>query len=211
MYKLSNTSKMPGKSWSLPASRCQMGSALAKVKGSVCSKCYARKGSYCYPSVENVRQVNYAHYIENPSNFYEELKTLIETEYLKTRVAYFRWFDSGDLVSTDMLESIIKLAIDLPYIQFWLPTKEYNMVKSVTDNLLLLNKQLPVNIAIRLSVFMIDGDYFKFDPSMKDILQSRVISLETTPYEDEIVCYGNCVSCNYSCWDATQSIAYPQH
>ena len=41
---LSNPSKMPGKAYSIPASRCNVGSRLAKVKGSVCEGCYALKG-----------------------------------------------------------------------------------------------------------------------------------------------------------------------
>ena len=40
------TSKMPGLSYSLPAWECKTGSKLRKIKGSVCSMCYALKGNY---------------------------------------------------------------------------------------------------------------------------------------------------------------------
>ena len=50
---LSNVSKMPGKSISLDAFECKTGSKLAKIKGSVCFDCYARKGMYRMPNVRN--------------------------------------------------------------------------------------------------------------------------------------------------------------
>ena len=43
---LSDTSKMPGKSWGINADRCKTGFKLAKVAGSICSICYAQKGFY---------------------------------------------------------------------------------------------------------------------------------------------------------------------
>ena len=50
---LTYTTKMPGPSYNTPASRCQVGSALRKIPGSVCSSCYALKGNYKrFPKVE---------------------------------------------------------------------------------------------------------------------------------------------------------------
>ena len=43
---LSRPSKMPSYAWSISARRCNVGSKLAKVKGSVCEGCYALKGRY---------------------------------------------------------------------------------------------------------------------------------------------------------------------
>ena len=53
IVKLSNTSKMPCKSWGIPASSCKTGAKLRKVKGSVCSGCYAHKGAYSWKAVKN--------------------------------------------------------------------------------------------------------------------------------------------------------------
>jgi hypothetical protein len=211
MYKLSKTSKMPGKSWSTPSSECQTGALLSKIKDSVCSKCYAKRGSYMYPAVKTLRQNNYDHYIANPSNFFEEMKTIIQAEYLKTGVAYFRWFDSGDLYSMEMLIDIIRIAYALPHMVFWLPTKELTKLSTVIKDLASRDITIPDNLAIRLSVFMIDADYFTLDSHMKDVLQTRVISKDTTPLESEIVCYGDCISCNYACWDIRKNVAYVKH
>ena len=54
---LGRPSKMPGFSTSLSAFDCKVGSKLAKVEGSVCSKCYAFNGNYRYPGVKNAHQL----------------------------------------------------------------------------------------------------------------------------------------------------------
>jgi hypothetical protein len=42
---LSATTKMPCKSFNLPAWECKTGSKLAKIPGTVCHGCYAMKGN----------------------------------------------------------------------------------------------------------------------------------------------------------------------
>ena len=49
---LSDTSKMPCKSYNLPAANCRVGSQLTKLSGSVCSDCYALKGRYVFPKTQ---------------------------------------------------------------------------------------------------------------------------------------------------------------
>ena len=53
---LSKPSKMPGTSFSIPAQRCVTGSVLAKIPGSVCYDCYALKGAYIWPIVQNAME-----------------------------------------------------------------------------------------------------------------------------------------------------------
>ena len=43
---LTQTSKMPCKSVSLPTESCQTGFKMAQIPGSICSSCYADKGFY---------------------------------------------------------------------------------------------------------------------------------------------------------------------
>ena len=49
---LSQTSKMPCKSWGISAKACKTGGKRAKVEGTVCHGCYALKGAYVWPVVE---------------------------------------------------------------------------------------------------------------------------------------------------------------
>ena len=53
---LSDTSKMPGKSWGINADHCKTGFKLAKIAGTICSVCYAQKGFYTlYPAVKRAQ------------------------------------------------------------------------------------------------------------------------------------------------------------
>ena len=53
---LSATTKMPCKSFNLPAWECKTGSKLAKIPGTVCHGCYAMKGNYTrFPSVKKAQ------------------------------------------------------------------------------------------------------------------------------------------------------------
>ena len=55
---LSQTSKMPCKSWGISAKECKTGGKLAKVEGTVCHGCYALKGAYVWPVVEKAHAQN---------------------------------------------------------------------------------------------------------------------------------------------------------
>ena len=57
--KLSTPSKMPGYAYGIPAKHCPVGSALVKIKGSVCSSCYALKGRYVFPNVQNAQKIRF--------------------------------------------------------------------------------------------------------------------------------------------------------
>src|SRR5205823_179293 len=48
---LSKPSKMPEYGYSIPATRCQVGSRLQSVRGSVCQRCYALDNRFRMPNV----------------------------------------------------------------------------------------------------------------------------------------------------------------
>ena len=50
--KLMYPSKMDVPSWGIPATRCCIGSALAGIPGSTCASCYALKGTFLFPNVQ---------------------------------------------------------------------------------------------------------------------------------------------------------------
>ena len=43
---------MPCPSWGISAARCRVGMALARREGTVCSGCYAMKGTYGFTNVQ---------------------------------------------------------------------------------------------------------------------------------------------------------------
>ena len=136
---LSQTSKMPGLSYSIDPRACKTGSKLRQDPDSPCSKCYAMKGRYGFPNVRNALE--------------RRLKTITDPEWvnamvavlikkMKPEVPYFRWFDAGDIQNRRHFRKMMKIATMLPWINFWLPTQEHDMIK---------DEDVPENVTVRIS------------------------------------------------------------
>jgi hypothetical protein len=84
---LGSVSKMPGRSYSISASKCITGSKLVKIEGSVCAGCYALdRGNYQYPSVKTSHERHLAS-IAGP-HWSAALAFLIDSEYKKACQEY---------------------------------------------------------------------------------------------------------------------------
>lgn len=143
---LSDTEKLPCKSINLPARACRTGLKLRKIKGSVCSKCYACKGRYVFKSTQDalMRRLKA---IGDP-NWVEGMKALIAAQ----SPDFFRFHDSGDIQGVKHLEKIMLVVQGLPETKFWLPTLEHGLVAEY-----FLDRPVPANLSIRLSTAMLDG------------------------------------------------------
>lgn len=198
------TTKMPSESYSLPAKECITGSKLVKIKGSVCHGCYALKGNY-HRFAKTIEPLQY-----------KRLESITRPEWVDAMVKlighkpYFRWHDAGDLQSVDHLSKIAQIARRLDKTLFWLPTREYDIVKDF-----LKTESIPVNLVIRMSAMMIDQPA-KLPRSLKgfaNILTSTVHSKkELTGFK----CLapkqqGKCGSCR-ACWDnKVTNVSYHAH
>lgn len=193
---LSNTSKMPGWSINLPATRCKAGSHLAQTPGSICHGCYALKGRYLFPNVKNAMERRYQG-IFHPQ-WVEALSALIQKKVTK-EVPYFRFFDSGDLQSEEHLEKIFQVCENNPDVYFWLPTREHKMVKNVART-----RKVPDNLTIRVSATMIDGDPPSYWPTTATVVTTGA----TCPAYNQ---GGECGDCR-ACWDkSVPNVSYPKH
>jgi len=146
---LGKASKMPGFGYGLSALNCKTGSKLAKIKGSICSDCYALGGNYMYPSValSHERRIKA---IKKDLNAWMGGMIALISKRVDPEVPYFRWHDSGDLDSVDHLKAIVAIAEYLPNVSFWLPTKE----KGFLLTFIAQGGKIPKNLAIRLSASM---------------------------------------------------------
>jgi hypothetical protein len=195
----SKPSKMPCHSWSIPAKDCKTGSKLAKVEGSVCADCYAMSGFYRMGNVKSCLEKRLES-LSNPK--WENAMTIAISG--SEGSGFFRWFDSGDIQSLAHLKQIAQIAKNLPSIQFWLPTKEYGIVTQY-----LKENELPENLTIRLSGFMVDGPAPIALASRLGLVTSTVVSKGfTCPASSQ----GNkCLSCR-ACWDkGVSNVAYKHH
>ena len=143
---LTTTSKMPCKSYSLPTEACHTGYKMAQIEGSICSTCYANKGSYrMYEN--NIKPAQFARLdsLDNPQ-WVSGMVSLIGSD------SYFRWHDSGDLQGLFHLELIVDVCKATPHTMHWLPTREYSMVKQFIAK----HGALPENLIVRLSAMYPD-------------------------------------------------------
>ncbi len=141
---LSAPSKMPSYAWSISAKRCGIGSTLTKVKGSVCYNCYALKGRYMFPMVQDALERRYKAWESNREQWVDAMIYIMHNKKHIVDTGHFRWFDSGDIQGKDMLEDMNTIAWASPHIKFWLPTKEYKLIKDS-------NMEIAPNLIIRVS------------------------------------------------------------
>lgn len=194
---LSDTTKMPGKSWGLPASACKTGAQLRKIPGSVCSKCYGCRGHYLRPTVKNA-QTRRLQSLQNGNKWVWGMKELISRQKCK----YFRFHDTGDIQSLKRLIQIAQVCILTPDIKYRLPTKEVKIVKQY-----LKKYRFPDNLVVRVSSFMIG------EPPRKDIPEVNTSTVNT---DIGFKCpatrsRSQCDGCR-ACWDKNiKNIDYKLH
>ena len=204
---LSRPSKMPSYAWSISAKRCNTGSKLAKVKGSVCYNCYALKGRYMFNNVQDALERRYTAWSSNREKWVDAMIYLMHNKQHIVNAGHFRFFDSGDIQGIDMLEDINTVAWASPSIRFWLPTKEYKLIK---DN----DMEIAPNLVIRVSAPNINKGFTDVKGNFKYI--STVYTKDNLDMANGVVCpaskQGNqCGSCR-ACWsDKVSEVSYLAH
>ena len=199
---LSQTTKMPERSFSTPAKHCKVGSKLREVEGSVCEKCYAMKGNYNYPNVMKAQQRRYER-LNHPL----WVKAMTMLIYIKVKKR-FRWFDSGDLEGVQQLRNIIDVCNGTPNVQHWLVTKEKRTVRKFLDD----GGVIPDNLVIQMSGYMVNGDKVKGFDDCKQITHHLVHSDidkaqgHICPVEDGKG-FSSCEEANcFACWDRSVNV-----
>jgi len=148
-----------GFGFGLPAkTACGVGCKLAEKEGSTCFGCYANGGNYKYPSVKqaHVNRLNGVKQLHKKAfrkEWVNSMVTLIESKTVKNDKSmwFFRWHDSGDIVSVDHLHAIADIAEATPEVKHWIPTKEIGKVRAF-----LKTRKLPKNLNVRLSGYYVD-------------------------------------------------------
>lgn len=202
---LSQTSKIPSKSISISAFLCKTGSKLAKIEGTVCHECYARRGFYHMPSVKEA--------MEKRLEFMQSIDFVPRMVAMLGMEDRFRWFDSGDVQSEQMANDILDIIEATPWCQHWLPTKEYIIWRNV-----LKNRNVPENVALRFST---PKDNSRPITTPDGVLTSTTYNDKRTAgaragfqcpahlHKEQTGKY-NCGPCR-ACWDTNVSnIAYPK-
>ena len=120
----STTSKMPGRSLSLPAKFCNVGSKLRLIEGTPCSVCYAFDGWYATRPTIAENQMDRLEAIYKGPQWVEAMVYIIRW----FKESFFRWHDTGDLMGTWHLAQICQVCEQTPDTMHWLPTQEWAVV-----------------------------------------------------------------------------------
>ena len=199
---LSNPSKMPAYAWGISAKQCKVGSKLAKIKGTICNKCYALKGHYTFPVVVDAHKMR-LDAVELPEwvDYMAELLTLKYKNLAKSR-RYHRWFDSGDIQSYAHLMKIFEVCELTPQINYWLATREYGIINQIKE------EDVPKNLCLRVSAIKVDSPPPKFWKWTSGVHKDKpAVGRECPAYKQD----GECGSCR-SCWSrSVKQVSYKEH
>ena len=200
---LSKPSKMPSFAWSISARRCNTGSKLVNVKGSVCEGCYALKNRYLFNNIQSALENRYNKWHSNRNRWTDAMIYLMHNKQHIVNTGHFRFFDSGDIQGVEMLNDINTIAWASPHIRFWLPTKEYKLVKDY-------DIEVAPNLTIRVSAPMIDKSFDGYT-HVSTVYQKDKIGIAKgyvcpAPKQDN-----KCGSCR-ACWSSKVSeVSYIAH
>ena len=168
---------------------------------STCANCYALKGRYVFPNVQDALDRRLEK-VENNPKWVDAMVFLISWYCTKTKV--FRWHDSGDVQSLEHLLKIVEIAKRTSTIKHWLPTRE---VKVVFDYLKIY-KQFPDNLMVRLSAPMVDGE------PIKSYKYTSTVNHKTKPIGHDCPSRfqdNECRDCR-ACWDRkVTNVSYHKH
>lgn len=215
---LSNPSKMPGYAISLPAKECNVGSKMVSIKGSTCEGCYALKGRYGFPMVQDalyrrLEALKKAEKQEAEDNEWVNAMVFLINK-RKEKHPFFRWHDSGDVHSVEHFELIVKVCLETPEVKHWIPTREYvtgsNGKPPILHEWLKRGKPIPKNLCVRLSALMNDA------APPRGIAKRLGVQTSSVSSGDGFTCpasrQGNvCGDCR-ACWDTSvENITYKKH
>lgn len=204
---LTQTTKMPCQSYSLPVVACITGWRMAAIPGSICASCYADKGFYRMyaATVEPAQHARLDSLTATPADVWvAAIVRMIGAD------KYFRWLDSGDLQSVDMLRRICLVCLATPSCRHWLPTREYSIVRQY----LAAHGALPGNLTIRLSAMYFD-EPVKVPASLRGVpgietsnahKQGPALGLECEAGKRG----GMCGPCRH-CFNRSGPVSYPFH
>lgn len=214
---LGHPSKMPGYSYGISAKLCKTGSALREVPGSVCSGCYAMTAWYrsWQPLLDGHARRERG--IRHP-RWVEAMVHMI-TKRCQPPDDYFRFHDSGDLRGVWHLEKIVAVCEATPWVNYWLPTREYEMVAAY----LATGREIPSNLCVRLSAHMIDqeavvpAEIAHLPTSTVSTLSRFLTGVQLVDGRGSVECRAveardnKCGPCR-ACWTSSvQNVSYPQH
>jgi hypothetical protein len=202
--------KMPGSSFATSSFACHVGGRLAKIEGSVCHACYARRLERFRDNVKAAwtRNLDLAREMiaADPERWSQLIAHQVRAYAMLTGEPYHRWFDGGDIDSIAMLRAICRVCELTPDVRHWLPTRETWQVRVY----LATGGTIPSNLVLRVSSPMVDDGPLSGWSHTSTVHKARALGPGEVPCEART--RGNvCGPCR-ACWSPdVASVSYPKH
>jgi hypothetical protein len=124
---------------------------------------------------------------------------------------FFRWFDSGDLQSVDMLRAINSIALKTPNVRHWLPTKEHKIVRDYLKQ----GYTIAGNLTVRLSAWLENSSKVPNTTGYASLVFTAEKFSAFIDTADTMTCKapsqeGKCAECR-ACWGSVKTIIYKKH
>ena len=168
---------------------------------SCANKCYANKLCRIYPSVRNAYNKNLDILKKDRKLYFEQVKSVAMLS------GFFRWHVSGDIIDTDYLDNMCKVARQCKNTKFLAFTKNYEDVNSY-----FMTHKKPANLQILFSI-PFDGARIE---NPHNLPKAAVILKGQEPEKTYKICGGNCsecANCGIGCWELKkgEAIAFYEH
>lgn len=207
---LTQTTKMPGPSFSLPAHL-----ACPRENGSICDSCYASKGCYRFTSTQQAQLARFTWTVECMRGDPREWVHIMVHAIRATNCKYFRVHDSGDMFSPRYAESWYQVCLRLPNVRFWIPTRSWQQpsgplpIYDAVLNTLQRMAKLP-NVTVRPSALNF-RDKAPSVPGLHAGTTADHLDVFTTRQCPAYHQGGSCQDCR-TCWDEKDMpVSYSKH
>lgn len=169
--------------------------------GTCAKKCYAAKLCRLYPSVKASYDKNLRILKEDRNAYFTQIKASA----MMTK--FFRFHVSGDIIDSDYLDRMCKLARELKGTQFLAFTKNYEDVNEYFKN-----HRKPANLKL---IFSLPFDGCNIN-NPHNLPTAAVILKGRQPKDNYKICGGNCAECacrGVGCWELKkgETIAFYEH
>lgn len=215
---LSDASKMPSLSFSLPAGESCPWALYGE--NTICGDCYAQKGRYVMANVAHAQSVRFEWVrtcLRTPDGTDQFVWTLTDA-IRDARNTYFRVHDSGDFFSPAYVRAWARICRALPDVKFWFPTRTWRVLTHPKASAQLKQEwalalaelaSLP-NVSMRPSALFFNAPA----PMVRNLVPGMAAG--TTARDEGFNCpaatQGNiCGSCRV-CWDSPDTaVSYHRH
>ena len=172
-------------------------------------QCYATHGHFLYPNVKNRQFENLFAFIQNPSQFFNEIAEQTQL------CLYVRWFGSGDMPNMRFFEGMIEVAKKNKGVKYLAFTKQFPIVNAYLN----FGRKIPSNLKIVFSNWMewkaenplnLPTTWVKFDPNKKQEKDFARFNVHIP--EKSHACPGDCAKC-LKCWNLKkgESVYFKKH